>query len=219
MRRRGHGACNLVSLSGTRSPLPGPAAAARSMACCASSIAAGPAAMNASNWDGRRSDTRLRSTTASLCRAPTRCWSPKTTIFMGSRLARGLPLVGVRLHDAWLAIGIGELFDFGCVFDGVALGIFVIGKEIVAEQVAARAPGARNPAFAGVKHGLDPRLPVAHLERRVMEGGDAVASLAEGQRMMVSVARPEAQTADEAVGKFEAERFAIKRLTRGLIAN
>src|SRR5579859_1947136 len=93
------------------------------------------------------------------------------------KLTRAAPLVRVRLHDARLTVRVGDLLDFGGVFDRVALGVLVVGKQLIAEQVATRDPGARNAAFTRVEHGLDPFLPVAHLECRVMEARDTLTRL------------------------------------------
>ena len=56
----------------------------------------------------------------------------------------GAPLVWVRLHDAWLAVWIGNLLHFGRVLDRVALGVVVVGEQVIAEQMSTRSPGARD---------------------------------------------------------------------------
>ena len=70
---------------------------------------------------------------------------------------------------ARFAIRIGDLLNFCGVFDRIAFRVFVVREQVVAEQVAARSPGARYPAFAGVVDGLDPLLPIAHFEGRMVE--------------------------------------------------
>src|SRR5579884_2766805 len=90
----------------------------------------------------------------------------------GARLADRLP----HVSDRWIAkpggvVGRGDLLYFGGVFDGVVLGILVVGEQVVAGQVPPRTPHAWHAAFAGVEHGLDPLLPVAQLERGVVELG------------------------------------------------
>ena len=64
------------------------------------------------------------------------------------RLAVAAPDVGVEIvggggsvrQSTELAIGVGNLLHFGGVFDGIALGILVIRKQIVAKEMTAVPP-------------------------------------------------------------------------------
>src|SRR5262249_5138440 len=86
------------------------------------------------------------------------------------------------LENAWLA-AVSDLLHFGGVLDRVALRVFVIGKQVVTEQMASRTPDALHAALAGVEDCAGPVLPVFHFERGMVEGGLTVAGLAESERV------------------------------------
>src|SRR5258708_21660670 len=106
-------------------------------------------------------------------------------------------LVSERRLEPRLTVRIGDLLNFRRVFDGIALRVNVVREQVVAKEMPAWAPDALDAAFTGEEDRPRPLLPVLHLERRVVERNLAIARFAERERMMVGVARPEAESADE----------------------